>query len=240
MRVRAMLLTVIAALFAVGTSVLSNTGSPVARAADSGYRFTSATLAAAPAAEHEEPDADEDDADEDDADKDDNEDEENETDEDDGETFESPNYDYTIAFDRRTWRALEEQSTEDVNGNPVDFLNLGSLVPAWTSFWGQTVAYEDAQECVFDLALWVGGIDGVDNVEQRDDFDAGDEEDAVIAIDYEYTPEGGEPIERSGYLRCQTIEEAESYLQTWYETARDEYEDDAAAREELLDGVEIG
>jgi hypothetical protein len=104
-----------------------------------------------------------------------------------------------------------------------------------------TADFNDAEECVESLEDFVAGIDGIDDVEERDDIE-GDDEDSSVVIDYLYEPEDADETEWTSLLRCQMIEEEEVFLMTWYDALHDNYEDDdnEEARDELLNGVEVG
>jgi hypothetical protein len=184
-----------------------------------------AALAMAPLAEHETEDEPE---------------EENGGSSADGETFESENYDYTVTFDDSVWQVVNESEEEDEAGNPFEVLQLGSEV-AVVTFYGLTADFNDAEDCVESLEDFVAGVDGIDDVEERDDIE-GDDEDSSVVIDYLYEPEDADETEWTSLLRCQMIEEEEVFLLTWYDALHDNYEDDdnEEAREELLDGVEVG
>ncbi len=158
----------------------------------------------------------------------------------DGETFESVNYDYTVTFDDSVWEVVNESDEEDDAGNPFEVLQLGSEA-AVVTFYGLTADFNDAEECVESLEDFVAGIDGIDDVEERDDI-AGDGEDSSVVIDYLYEPEDADETEWTSLLRCQMIDEEEVFLMTWYDALHDNYEDDdnEEAREELLAGVEVG
>ena len=255
MGLRTLCWMVLATLFAFGTSVVFSIGTPNSIRAASGPGIAQDVLPAAQLAqtetvaqEHEDEEDNQDEEQEEeeeeqDEEEEDEDEEEEDEDEEDLETYESPTLDYTITFDSSTWRVREESTNEDEAGNVWDFVQLRQLGGAYVTFYGVTgpsFAFADAQECVFELASFVAGLEGVDDVEQRDDVDEGDDEDAVIVIDYEFTAEGSEPRDYTNYLRCQTIEEEESYLQTWYDITADDYEDEAEDREALLEGVEIG
>jgi hypothetical protein len=158
----------------------------------------------------------------------------------DGETFESENYDYTITFDESVWDVVNESDEEDDAGNPFEVLQLGTEV-AFVTFYGLTADFNNAEDCVESLEDFVAGIDGIDDVEERDDIE-GDDEDSSVVIDYLYEPEDADETEWTSLLRCQMIEEEEVFLMTWYDALHDNYEDDdnEEAREELLEGVEVG
>lgn len=189
-------------------------------------KFTAA-LAAAPLAEHE-------------TEEDEGEDGEEEGNQGDGETFESANYDYSITFDDDAWDVVDESEQEDESGNPFEVLQLGSEA-AIVTFYGLTSDFNDAEACVESLEDFVAGIDGIDDIEERDDIE-GDDEDSSVVIDYLYEPEDTDETEWTSLLRCQMIEDEEVFLMTWYDALHDNYEDDdnEEAREELLDGVEVG
>jgi hypothetical protein len=158
----------------------------------------------------------------------------------DGETFESANYDYTVTFDDAVWEVVNESEEEDDAGNPFEVLQLGSEA-AVVTFYGLTADFNDAEDCVESLEDFVAGVEGIDDVEERDDIE-GDDEDSSVVIDYLYEPEGADETEWTSLLRCQMIEEDEVFLMTWYDALHDNYEDDdnEEAREELLEGVEVG
>ncbi len=186
-----------------------------------------AALAMAPLAEHE-------------TEEEEGEEGEQEVNQGDGETFESANYDYTITFDDSAWEVVDESEQEDESGNPFEVLQLGSEA-AVVTFYGLASDFNDAEECVESLEDFVAGIDGIDDVEERDDIE-GDDEDSSVVIDYLYEPEDTDETEWTSLLRCQMIEDEEVFLMTWYDALHDNYEDDdnEEAREELLDGVEVG
>jgi hypothetical protein len=114
-----------------------------------------AALAMAPLAEHETEDEPE---------------EENGGSSGDGETFESENYDYTVTFDDSVWQVVNESEEEDEAGNPFEVLQLGSEV-AVVTFYGLTADFNDAEDCVESLEDFVAGVDGIDDVEERDDIE---------------------------------------------------------------------
>lgn len=153
------------------------------------------------------------------------------------ETYESPNYEYQIDYDPDTWEIVRDDDDED---DRYDRFTVNNGVS--TVFIIGDPDYDDDElpDCVDDYRAGLEQADGVDELEPVDDRDAeGSEDDRACATySYTFTPDGGDEEDWMRYIECQSNLIGVT-LVIMQDSPVDDYEDEVAAREDLVLGIEF-
>lgn len=158
----------------------------------------------------------------------------------DGNTFTSPNFDFSVSWDPDIWTV--DTTSIDRNGDQISLeARDGSLVLQGESSFGG-----DLEECV--ATITDSAAEGTDTVEVTDveafDDENGDpiegssRDSAYVANFYTATFQGSEE-QFVYYVECRTLVEGESELVILqFVSNPDDYPDQAAAREDVVQSVE--
>lgn len=161
----------------------------------------------------------------------------------DGNTFSSPNFDFSLSWDEDVW-TVEESNLDDENGDQISLNTRDSFVvfQASSDFGG------DVDDCLSSITDFLA--DGSDDL-QIEDVDVIEDEDgdpiedssrdrAYVANLYTATFEGDEE-QFVYYVECRTLVEDESELVIFHFVQNpDDYADEADARDEIVDSLEGG
>ena len=153
--------------------------------------------------------------------------------------YESPQYGYTLAYDPDEWEISAEDDDADDDYDRVQLSNGVSLV----SLIGDP-DYDagELDRCLDDYLAGLEQDEAVDDVDILEDDDGDEiegEEDGIAfaAYTYTYTDEDGDEMDLVRYASCEDVGDGVTFvvIQT---TIPDDYEEEFAAREELMEGFE--
>lgn len=161
----------------------------------------------------------------------------------DGNTFTSPNFDFSLSWDEDVW-TVDETNLDEDEGDQISLNTRDSFVvfQASRDFGG------DVDDCLSSITGFLA--DGNDDL-QIEDVDVLDDEDgdpiedssrdrAYVANLYTATFEGDEE-QFVYYVECRTLVEDESELVVFHFVQNpDDYVDEAEARDEIVDSLETG
>jgi hypothetical protein len=151
--------------------------------------------------------------------------------------YESPTWGYRLAWDGDRWEAVQSTSDEAVD---ILFLQSrrSSLVLQSGPFAG------DPKECVSAVAGALSSEEGVDDWEPLED-DAGDPVAgetggrAWAAFTLTFTADDGSEFADVDYVECRTLVEGEAVLLILHNTSQDDFPDEAAKVESILETIEL-
>ncbi len=155
---------------------------------------------------------------------------------DDEETYESPQYGYTLTYDTDEWEVAGEDPDED---DAYDRFYLGNGVSSIVLIGDPDYDEDEIDTCLDDYVTGFEGSDAVSDVEEYDDQDAeGEEEDRIWAT-YTFTFEfdDGDESDFARYLECQALGDGLTVV-IIHDAPVDDYEDEVSEREDLLEGLE--
>ena len=147
-------------------------------------------------------------------------------------TYESPTYGYTIAWDG-AWTVDREESEDD-----FDILKIDT---EFSSLWfeGQRDFDGDPEACLDDSVSSFEDETNVLSVEPRED-DLGSEDDRAFGV-YDFTMSGEDDEELPGtmYLECRTLIPGEAALEITHLAGAAAYEDEAELVADVLGTLEL-
>jgi hypothetical protein len=151
----------------------------------------------------------------------------------DDETYESPQYGYTLAYDLAEWDMNEDDEDLDDDYDQVSFSHdLGFVVLVGDPDYRPS----QLDDCVADYRAGLEQAEGVSRVREMRGEEGEEEDRAWAAFTYEFDTGNDEPLDVVRYIECRASEDvAIVVLQT---LVAGEYEELSAAREELLEGLE--
>jgi hypothetical protein len=155
---------------------------------------------------------------------------------DDEETYESPQYGYTLTYDTDVWEVVREDEDEDDDYDTVALSNGLSTI----SVVGDPDYDEDElDDCVDDYLAGLEQNDGASDIEPYDGPDAEGEEDAVVWATYAYTFafDSGDEADFVRYIACLAAGDGLTVV-TIHDAPVDDYDDEISEREELLEGLD--
>lgn len=151
-------------------------------------------------------------------------------------TYESPRYGYTITYDAGEWeRSLEDDDPDDV----YDLLYLSNGISNLGIFGDPDYAEDDLDACVDDYLAGLEQGERNSDIEPLDGRgDAGEEDDRAWAT-FAYVLEDGNGNEDDfiRYIECRVLGEGVT-LVIAQSTFADEYDDEIAAREDVLERLD--
>ncbi len=154
-------------------------------------------------------------------------------------TYESPQYGYTLTYDPDEWEISSEDDDPDDAYDRVQLSNGVSLVAL---IGDPDYDADELDRCLDDYLAGLEQDEAVADVEVLEDGD-GDaiegEDDglAFAAYTYTYTGEDGDEMDLVRYASCEDLGD-DVTLVVIQTTTPDDYEDQFAAREELLEAFE--
>ncbi len=157
------------------------------------------------------------------------------------ETYESPNYGYTVTYDSAVWSVEEAQLLEDDAGYPVDVLVLsnGLTTAELLARFGTL----DALSCIDGLAAEMESTAGVTGFSPHQapsgtPIAGGDVVDAFAAFDYARENDGADS-QVTAYVNCRVMPGGEALLLMFLTALSEDFEAEDEARNALLDGIEL-
>lgn len=157
------------------------------------------------------------------------------------ETYESPNYGYTVTYDAAVWSVEDAQIIEDDGGYPVDVLVLsnGLTTAELLARFGTL----DALSCIDGLAEEMESTAGVTDFAPRaapsgTPIAGGDEADAFAAFDYA-REEGGANAQVTAFVNCRVMSDGEALLLVFLTALAQDYGGEEENRNGLLVGIEL-
>ena len=157
----------------------------------------------------------------------------------DGDSYESPEFGYTLEWDEDIWEVSDATASSDSS-----FLNLvndgSSLIISGIAGMG------DAEGCLEPAVAFYSEIDGVDNWELLEDDDGDQVEGSTprrAYAAYAYTAvvadgDDGDGDDYVNYIECRPLDDDAAILISHLTIAAD-YDDQSALRENLLDSLEL-
>lgn len=154
--------------------------------------------------------------------------------------YESPNYGFVLTWDEDDWEVLFEDDDPDDAYDSVFLANGVSIMGVTGDPDYDTDDPAELVDCVGD---YVGALEGGESnseIEPLDERDAEGSEDEIAWETYSYvfTTEEGEDLEQIRYYACQVIGDG-LVLVILHDASADDYEDEVAAREDLLEGLDV-
>ena len=155
---------------------------------------------------------------------------------DDDETYESPQYGYTLTYDTDEWEVVLEDDDED---DPYDSIALSNGLSTISVVGDPDYDEDELDDCVDD---YLGGLeqnDGASNIEPSDEPDAEGDEDDRVWITYTYTFEfdSGNEADFTRHIACIAAGDGLT-LVTIHDAPVDDYDDEVSERENLLEGLD--
>lgn len=125
-------------------------------------------------------------------------------------TFTGPNFGWSVEWDEDVWTFDEED-----NSGGSDYASLSTVGDTFAiaQFFAAVEFDGDPDDCVVGWEEFIGGRDGVDDVEVSDEFDLPDAPRGAEALTYTYvsTTDDGD-LDLVEYVQCQTLVEDEAVL----------------------------
>ena len=159
-----------------------------------------------------------------------------------GTTYTSPTFGYKVTYDE-SWEKVEEATNPTDNG-PQDYLRLFN---GTSSAYFYTNAADDdfPMNQVPDVVLSrLQGSSAVSNVEVRvddngDEIRSSSEDEAIIAVNFTYTNEDGQTYDVYDYYHAYRVSGQGAILFFLNEGLQRSYDQQAPAREQLEQGIEL-
>lgn len=154
-----------------------------------------------------------------------------------GNSYESPTYGYSVAFDD-SWEIVDE-STDPTDG---DYVRLGNGVST-VDFSGFESDFTP-RECLdweFDYYSTAPGYSNAEIATNANDNEMTGEIDnyAWGVYTFTFTVEGGDPVDYAAYAECRPIEAGQSMLRIVQFVEFESYESEIEARDALLAGLAL-
>lgn len=152
-----------------------------------------------------------------------------------GNSYVSPSFGYSIAWDR-SWDVSDELNEDDYNrlvlSNEISTVYIEGIVDS-----------SSLDECISVLVDSLEDTDGVSDVELAEDSNGpleGQEDGRSWAVyNFVYTGEDGDSVELSEYMDCRPIVEGESLLVLSSISTADDFESQVEPLEELFAGISM-
>lgn len=155
---------------------------------------------------------------------------------DDDETYESPQYGYTLTYDTDDWEVVREDQDEDDDYDTITLSNGRSTI----SVVGDP-DYDDDEldDCVDDYLAGLEQNEGSSDIEPYDERGADGDDGDVVWATYTYTFEfdDGDEEDFARYFQCTALDDGLT-LVVIHDAGIDDYEDEVEEREDLLEGFE--
>ncbi len=157
-----------------------------------------------------------------------------------GNTYTSPQYDYTLTWDEDEWEAASASSDEETGYDSIRLLGEFSIIEIRSDpdYQGDPLA------CREDWADILRAAEGVEEFQPLEDA-AGDaiadenDDTASAAYAVTLTTETGDTFNVVDYVECQVLVPRESNVVIIHSTLREDYDDQVEVREDLLAGLEL-
>jgi len=157
------------------------------------------------------------------------------------ETYESPNYGYTVTYDSAVWSVEEAQILEDDAGYPVDVLVLsnGLTTAELLARFGTL----DALSCIDGLAAEMESTAGVigfapHQASSGTPIAGGDVVDAFAAFDYARENDGADS-QVTAFVNCRVMPGGEALLLIFLTALSENFDAEEETRSAVLNGIEL-
>lgn len=153
----------------------------------------------------------------------------------DEETYESPQYGYTLTYDADEWEVVLEDEDED---DDYDTIALSNGISTISVVGDPDYDEDELEDCVDDYLAGLEQNDNASDIEPSDERDAEGADDDVVWATYTYTFafDSGDEADFARYFSCTAVGDGLT-LVVIHDAPVDDYEDEVTEREDLLEGL---